>query len=81
MLKRKKTANIKVDKSINSRDVRENLQDIGDKTKKKYDESGDLKAADLAIKAYGKAVNTAKAQLIYKNQTGSPEKISFFEED
>ena len=60
--------------------VRKNLQDIGDKTKKLYDDTADLKAAQTAISAYGTAIGAAKAQLIYKKMTGKPGQIDFFEE-
>lgn len=60
--------------------VRNNLQDIGDKTKKLYDDTADLKAAQTAISAYGGAISAAKAQLIYKKMTGKPGQIDFFEE-
>tara|TARA_R110000787_G_scaffold90130_5_gene190610 strand:- start:808 stop:1020 length:213 start_codon:yes stop_codon:yes gene_type:complete len=67
-------------KTIKVSDVRKNLQDIGDKTSKLYNETDDLKAAQTAISAYGGAISAAKAQLIYKKMTGKPGQIEFFED-
>ena len=61
-------------------EVREELQSIGDKANGLFEDNGDLKAAELALKGYNGAINAGKAQLIYKKLTGSPGKIEFFEE-
>jgi len=61
-------------------DVRDELQIIADKTAGLYADGNDLKAAELALKAYNGAVSAAKAQLIYKKLTGTPGSITFFEE-
>lgn len=60
-------------------EVREQLQAIGDKANGVYQDTGDLKAAEIALKGYNGAVQAGKAQLIYKKLTGSPGEIDFFE--
>lgn len=60
--------------------VREEMQKIGDKTANLYAETNDLKAAEIALKAYNGAISASKAQLIYKKLTGTPGNIDFFEE-
>jgi len=60
--------------------IREKLVQIGDDAKSKYDQSKDLKAAMIAVKAYGEATKTAVTQIQYKKLTGSPTKIEFLEE-
>ncbi len=62
-------------------EVRKNLILIADKAKSKYDQSKDLKAAFLAVKAYGEATKTALTQIQYKKLTGNPTKIEFLEEE
>lgn len=66
-------------KTLTVTQVRENLQEIGDKAKDLYDDTGDLKAAQTAISAYGAAINAAKTQVIYKKLVGKPARISFLE--
>jgi hypothetical protein len=61
-------------------EVRKNLLSIGDCAKEAYDQSKDLTTALVAIKAYGEATKTAVAQIRYKQQTGSPTRITFLEE-
>lgn len=65
----------------NIKSIRKNLVDIGDSAKKKYDETLDLKAALIAVKAYGEVTKTVIAQIRYKEKTGYPIKIKFLEED
>lgn len=60
--------------------VRNNLVQIGDSAKKNYDKTKDLKAALIAVKAYGEATKTALAQIRYKDKTGLPSNIDFLEE-
>lgn len=60
--------------------VREELISIGDSAKAKYESSKDLRAAFLAVKAYGEATKTALTQVQYKKLTGTPKKIDFLEE-
>lgn len=60
--------------------VRKNLIEIGDSAKKKYEKTEDLKAALIAVKAYGEATRTAVAQIRYKDKTGTPNSIDFLEE-
>ena len=55
------------------------LQHMGDSLCNKYNQTGDMKAAQSSIAAYGVAINAMKAQLIYKKQTASPARIEFFE--
>ena len=59
---------------------RDNLNQIGNKAKQAYDDTGDLKAALVAVKAYGEATKTAVAQVRYKSFTGLPVRINFLEE-
>lgn len=59
--------------------VREELQSIGDQANATYKDTGDLKAAEIALKGYNGAVQAGKAQLIYKKLTGKPGEIEFFE--
>ena len=66
-------------KTVTVTDVRKELQKIGDKANNLYDSTSDLKAAQIALKAYNGSINAAKAQLIYKKMTGSPGRIAFFE--
>lgn len=56
------------------------MQKIGDKTANLYAETSDLKAAEMALKAYNGAISAGKSQLIYKKLTGTPGIIDFFEE-
>lgn len=67
-------------KTNNINDVREQLQSIGDQTNTLYQSTGDLKAAEIALKSYNGAINAAKTQLIYKKLTGTPGEINFFQE-
>lgn len=60
--------------------VRQEMQKIGDKTSTLYAETNDLKAAEIALKAYNGAIGAAKSQLIYKKLTGTPGTLDFFEE-
>jgi hypothetical protein len=60
--------------------IREKLIEIGNDAKINYDKSKDLKAALLAVKAYGEATRTALTQVQYKKLTGHPTKIEFLEE-
>ena len=62
------------------KEIRENLISIGDKAKKNYDNTKDLKAALLAVKSYGEATKTSVAQIQYKKLTGLPIKVDFLEE-
>jgi hypothetical protein len=71
MAKIKKVQTIKID------DVRKALQDMGDSNASLYNETGDLKVCQTAIKAYNSAINAAKTQIIYKKITGTPGNISF----
>lgn len=57
-----------------------NTNDMGDTLKVVFDRTKDIKVAHESINAYKTAINAAKAQLIYKKLTGSPETIAFFEE-
>jgi ribosomal protein L25 (general stress protein Ctc) len=62
------------------KEIRDNLISIGDDAKAKYNQSKDLKAALIAVKAYGEATKTAVTQVQYKKLTGNPTKIEFLEE-
>jgi hypothetical protein len=61
-------------------EVRTQLLTIADSTANVYEETSDLKAAELALKSYNGAVNAAKVQLMYKKLTGAPSTIDFLEE-
>lgn len=67
--------------SKNIKNIRKNLVEIGDSAKKKYDETLDLKAALIAVKAYSEVTKTVIAQIRYKEKTGYPIKIKFLEEN
>lgn len=64
----------------NVSDVRNQLLNIADKTAMIFENTDDLKAAELAMKSYNGAVNAAKVQLIYKKLTGAPSIIDFLED-
>ena len=61
-------------------EVRNQLLNIADKTAMIFENTDDLKAAELALKSYNGAVNAAKVQLIYKKLTGAPSIIDFLED-
>ncbi len=61
-------------------EVRYQLLNIADKTAMIFENTDDLKAAELALKSYNGAVNAAKVQLIYKKLTGAPSIIDFLED-
>jgi hypothetical protein len=62
------------------KNIRENLISIGNKSKDTYDQTNDLKAAIVAIKAYSEVTKTTIAQIRYKDKTGLPSNIDFLEE-
>jgi len=64
----------------NVSEVRNQLLNIADKTAMIFENTDDLKAAELALKSYNGAVNAAKVQIIYKKLTGAPSMIDFLEE-
>ena len=64
----------------NISEVRYQLLNIADKTAMIFENTDDLKAAELALKSYNGAVNAAKVQLIYKKLTGAPSIIDFLED-
>jgi len=61
-------------------EVRTQLLTIADSTANVYQDTNDLKAAELALKSYNGAVNAAKVQLMYKKLTGAPSIIDFLED-
>ena len=61
--------------------VRRKLTAIGDKAANKYEKTEDLNAGNLAIRAFGGAINAARVQIQYKKLTGTPEKIGFLEDE
>ena len=61
-------------------DIREHLINIGNDARVKYEATKDLKAAMLAVKAYGEATRSALTQIQYKKLTGTPTGIAFLEE-
>ena len=67
-------------KTDNISEVRNQLLNIADKTAMIFENTDDLKAAELAMKSYNGAVNAAKVQLIYKKLTGMPSIINFLED-
>lgn len=54
-------------------------QEMGDSLANMYEKGKDLKVGALALHAYRTAISGAKAQVVYKKLTGSPESIAFFE--
>ena len=62
-------------------EMRRNLMSVGDDAKATYDSTKDLKAALVAIRAYGEVTRTAIAQIRYKQSTATPIKIEFLEEE
>jgi hypothetical protein len=70
----------KVTKTENVTDVINVTRDMGDKLNTMFEKNKDLKVAHLSLNAYRTAIGAAKAQLIYKKLTGSPETVKFFEE-
>lgn len=67
-------------KTINVTDVINVTRDMGDSLTTMYYANKDLKVAGLALSGYKTAIGAAKAQLIYKKLTGSPETVAFFED-
>lgn len=63
----------------NVTDVIEVTRTIGDKLANKFEQSKDLKVAQISLSAYKTAIGAAKAQVIYKKLTGNPDSIAFFE--
>jgi hypothetical protein len=70
----------KVIKTSNITDVINVTRDMGDTLNNMFQKTKDLKVAHQSVDAYRTAISGAKAQLIYKKLTGSPESISFFED-
>jgi hypothetical protein len=66
-------------KTMNVTDVISVSQEIGDTLANQYQKTKDLKVAQISLSAYKTAISGAKAQVVYKKLTGSPEKIIFFE--
>ena len=66
-------------KTINITDVISVSQEIGDTLANQYQKTKDLKVAQISLSAYKTAISGAKAQVVYKKLTGSPEQIKFFE--
>lgn len=66
-------------KTINVTDVISVSQEIGDTLANQYQKTKDLKVAQISLSAYKTAISGAKAQVVYKKLTGSPEQIKFFE--
>lgn len=60
-------------------DVINVTRDMGDQLNNMFQKNKDLKVAALALSGYKTAISAAKAQIIYKKLTGSPETIEFFE--
>jgi hypothetical protein len=54
-------------------------RDMGDQLNNMFQKNKDLKVAALALSGYKAAIQAAKAQVIYKKLTGSPESIEFLE--
>lgn len=70
----------KVTKTVNVTDVINVTRDMGDKLNTMFDKNKDLKVAQLSLNAYKTAISGAKAHLIYKKLTGTPQCIEFFED-
>ena len=67
-------------KAVNIIQSRQHLLEIGSNAKQTFDETKDLKAGLLAVKALGEATRTAVVQVQYKKLVGKPVKIDFLEE-
>ena len=59
-------------------DLARKTKSIGDAMDVTFHNTGDFKAAQGAISAYGTAVSAMKTLLIYKKLTGTPMEIEFF---
>jgi glycine cleavage system aminomethyltransferase T len=70
----------KLIKTSNITDVINVTRDMGDTLNNMFQKTKDLKVAHQSIDAYRTAISGAKAQLIYKKLTGTPESINFFED-
>lgn len=70
----------KVIKTSNITDVINVTREMGDTLNNMFQKTKDLKVAHQSVDAYRTAISGAKAQLIYKKLTGSPESINFFED-
>jgi hypothetical protein len=68
-------------KTNNVTDVINVTRDMGDQLNNMFQKNKDLKVAALAYQGYKTAISAAKAQIIYKKLTGSPETIAFFEDE
>jgi hypothetical protein len=66
-------------KTQDAEDVINVTRDMGDQLNNMFQATKDLKVAALAYQGYKLAVNTAKAQVVYKKLTGNPGSIEFFE--
>jgi hypothetical protein len=66
-------------KTQNVTDVINVTRDMGDQLNNMFQKNKDLKVAALALSGYKTSIQAAKAQIIYKKLTGSPETIEFFE--
>ena len=71
---------IKIIKTNTVIDVINVTRDMGDKLATGYEATGDLKVAEIALKAYNTALSGSKVQLIYKKFTGKPTSIPFLED-
>lgn len=67
-----------VKQSVGVTDLTNKCKSIGDSLDATFHNTGDFKAAQGAISAYGTAVSAMKALLIYKKLTGTPMEIEFF---
>ncbi len=61
-----------IKQSVGVTDVTNECKSIGDSLSSTFHNTGDFKAAQGAISAYGTAVSAMKALLIYKKLTGTP---------
>jgi hypothetical protein len=66
-------------KTANVTDVINVTRDMGDQFNNMFQKNKDLKVAALALSGYKTAIAAAKAQIVYKKLTGTPESIAFFE--
>jgi hypothetical protein len=66
-------------KTNNVTEVISVTQEMGDSLATQYNKTKDLKVAQISLSAYKTAISAAKAQIIYKKLTGTPEVIPFFE--
>lgn len=65
-------------KTKNASGIIEVTREMGDKFNDKWKQSNSNADAKMALSSYKVAITTAKHQAVYRKETGSKRKISFF---